>query len=735
MAPDNAAAISFLKNWLPAGPWAVVSDRAGNWSSNELSMFTFNQTDQLDAWLTRHQSKDNIYFVRNLINTSMDITTTPKKHQISSILGISIDVDLEKRGAGPEEYDRLLDELRTMSYPPTAIVFSGGGYQAHWLFETPLPPKLYADAVEEQGRQMALHFGSDHVHSIQCLMRLPGTINVLSDVKRATGRSPALAYLLEADWSRRYAVTAPIQPEYTPRQLSSLTEEWRARILTGSTEWLTGTDKTRSTALFMIALHLLEQGWADHQVIDILLDPTNGISASVLEKSNPKYYATYQVNRAKIKLAQTFNKTAKGKIIANDYQNIKKALFLLEYSLTYDEFADRYLYEHPTQDHIQVLNDNIMVDLRVRDIPNKFKFAPPENFYKDAVPAVARERRFHPVNDYLSTLTWDSKPRIDTWLTDYGGAEDTPYSRAVGRLILLAAVCRVRTPGCKFDEMLVLQSAQQGTNKSSAIALLAVRPEWFTDSLLLGSHSREALEQLLGKWLIEFSDLAGMRRGSIEELKKFLAQQYDRARLAYGRLVTERPRSCVFFGTTNSTRYLQDETNRRFWPVTVTQFDLPSLVRVREQLWAEAAHYQAQGESIRLDPSLYKIAAEEQAKRRVEDPWLPLLQASFGDLTGKVVINDVWKILGKQTGSLTYEDNRRVGEAMRELNWVRKHTSLPGSKAQLYWCYVRGDNFHEVNRPIYVDRDPITQQVTVGYSPFDGLTPSSDFPTSNELPF
>ena len=79
---------------------------------------------------------------------------------------------------------------------------------------------------------------------------------------------------------------------------------------------------------------------------------------------------------------------------------------------------------------------------------------------------LANHHRFHPVCNYLDALQWDGVPRIDRWLITYGGAKDGDYVRAVGALVLVAAVRRVRSPGCKFDEMLVLENPEQGTNKS-----------------------------------------------------------------------------------------------------------------------------------------------------------------------------------------------------------------------------------------------------------------------------
>ena len=75
---------------------------------------------------------------------------------------------------------------------------------------------------------------------------------------------------------------------------------------------------------------------------------------------------------------------------------------------------------------------------------------------------------YHPLKDYLNNLEWDGKERIKTWLHDYAGVEDNPYSRAVGEKTLLGAVSRVFEPGCKFDTILVLEGEQEA-RKSTLI--------------------------------------------------------------------------------------------------------------------------------------------------------------------------------------------------------------------------------------------------------------------------
>jgi len=173
---------------------------------------------------------------------------------------------------------------------------------------------------------------------------------------------------------------------------------------------------------------------------------------------------------------------------------------------------------------------------------------------------------FDPVRDYLDGLVWHGRPRVDRWLIEYCGAEDTALNRDFGRKVLLAAVRRVRQPGCKFDYILVLEGAQ-GVGKSSLLRLLAGEDN-FSDTEILGARSREQQELTRGVWIYEIAELAGLSRTEVKAVKLFASKQSDRARAAYARDVTDRKRRGIFIATTNDDKYLRDTTgNRRFWPV------------------------------------------------------------------------------------------------------------------------------------------------------------------------
>lgn len=247
----------------------------------------------------------------------------------------------------------------------------------------------------------------------------------------------------------------------------------------------------------------------------------------------------------------------------------------------------------------------------------------------DAVNVVAMNHRIHPVRDYLSSLAWDGVKRVDTLLIDYLGAKDSAYTRAVTRKAMAAAVARIIRPGCKFDYMLTLRG-RQGLGKSALIRKLGGK--WFSDSFST-VQGKEAYEQVLGNWIIEIGELAGMKRAEAETIKLFISKQVDRFRPAYGRRTQEFPRQCIFIGTTNESQFLRDATgNRRFWVVDTPNDAARDLwedltLETVDQIWAEAVQIYQAGEDLYLTGDLEAEARRIQAAYEEESPKAGLIQA------------------------------------------------------------------------------------------------------------
>ena len=231
---------------------------------------------------------------------------------------------------------------------------------------------------------------------------------------------------------------------------------------------------------------------------------------------------------------------------------------------------------------------------------------------------------------------------------------------------------------------------------------LAVRDEWFTDSIDLGAKDKQAIEQTQGKWIVEIPEMRGRRKNDVDRTKAFMSRAADRARLAYGHLPTEVPRQCVYFGSANDVKFLRDRSgNRRFWPIIGVIFDIAGLRRDIDQLWAQAVAAEKTGESIRLAKNLWAIAESVQTESLEEEPWAEVIKTALEGLEGKIRAADVWLILDIDVARRTPDADCRLGYAMRELGWTRKQRRNDGTRE---WCYTKGG--HE--KPITTSRDEFT---------------------------
>lgn len=210
----------------------------------------------------------------------------------------------------------------------------------------------------------------------------------------------------------------------------------------------------------------------------------------------------------------------------------------------------------------------------------------------DAILLVAQRWRFHPVQEYLTRLTWDGTPRIAKIGPDIFGTPRHVYYRDAILLTMVATVARVFNPGHKWDHAPIL-SGEQGIRKSGFLKALYGH-QWSGELTAQMASNKDAVEQMMGKLCLELPELATMRRSESEDVKAFMTFTEDRVRLAYDRRMSTFKRQCVFWGTTNADEYLKDPTgNRRFWPVAVTvpMIDTDWIEANRDQLWAEAFHH------------------------------------------------------------------------------------------------------------------------------------------------
>ncbi|BFK51343.1 hypothetical protein I2200191F5_06020 [Blautia wexlerae] len=265
----------------------------------------------------------------------------------------------------------------------------------------------------------------------------------------------------------------------------------------------------------------------------------------------------------------------------------------------------------------------------------------------NAIGIVANENKYHPIRDYLNTLVWDGTERIRFCLRHFLGADADDYTYEALKLFLLGAISRAFQPGCKFEIMLCLVGGQ-GAGKSTFFRLLAVRDEWFSDDLRKLDDDN-VYRKLQGHWIIEMSEMmATANAKSIEEIKSFLSRQKEVYKIPYETHPADRPRQCVFGGTSNALDFLPLDRsgNRRFIPVMV----YPEQAEVHiledeaasrayiEQMWAEAMEIYRSGRfKLAFSPAMQRYLKEHQRDFMPEDTKAGMIQAYLDKYTGSMV--------------------------------------------------------------------------------------------------
>lgn len=291
----------------------------------------------------------------------------------------------------------------------------------------------------------------------------------------------------------------------------------------------------------------------------------------------------------------------------------------------------------------------------------------------------------HPIRDWLNSISWDGVHRLDSWLSDYLGVKPSPYSRLVARMFLIGMVARVMKPGCKLDNMLILEGGQ-GQGKSTALRVLAGGHAYFSDHLP-DIRSKDASQALRGRWIVEAAELAGTSKADIEALKAFLSRDTERYRPPYGRLEVNEPRQCVVTGTTNDGQYLRDPSGaRRFWPIRVGTINTEGLAEVREQLFAEAMRAYMSGEGWWPTTDEQEMLFRPEQEARFEtDPWEDAVVKYLAEREAdrdpntplRVTVSEIAssRFLNIEINKTTTRESRRIANILTRLGYVQRRTA------------------------------------------------------------
>lgn len=239
-----------------------------------------------------------------------------------------------------------------------------------------------------------------------------------------------------------------------------------------------------------------------------------------------------------------------------------------------------------------------------------------------AISAVARaafENEKSPFLEWVEGQVWGGVERLGSWLTDYCGAEDTEYTRQLGRRWLIAAVARMNEPGCIVDYMLITKGTQ-GIGKSSLPSILFGSENVVAIEGQEGQHKDLIAKMHLGL-CANMEELSIMKSKEISALKPTITNRIDAFRRPFRRDTVQEPRRFVIYGSTDKQYALPNDPagHRRFPIVEIKRVDFSRLENDRGQLWAEASLAYHRGEEYsNIDDVSAQVARYVQTDPMIE---------------------------------------------------------------------------------------------------------------------
>ena len=243
-----------------------------------------------------------------------------------------------------------------------------------------------------------------------------------------------------------------------------------------------------------------------------------------------------------------------------------------------------------------------------------------KGWVEDSLNEVFKNHMYNPVIDYLKSLKWDGVKRIETLFIDMFDADDTELTRTMTRKWMIAAVKRTLIPGCKFDNMIVLQGGQ-GIGKSTFCEKVS---RGFYNTISLNEiDNKDVIDKLNKTWIGIIDEMNNFNRRDMTDIKTFLSKSQESCRPAYGRNNVTFNRHCVFIGSTNDDTFLRDITSgveRRFWCIRCNKTKMDSRISDTmtedyvDQLWAEAYQYYVEDpdQYLDIDSNMFDDFAKEQ---------------------------------------------------------------------------------------------------------------------------
>lgn len=237
-------------------------------------------------------------------------------------------------------------------------------------------------------------------------------------------------------------------------------------------------------------------------------------------------------------------------------------------------------------------------------------------------------------------------------------------------------------PGCEAHHVPVLEG-RSGRGKSGVVKIIGGD---YATALDEQFGSKDFLQCLRGKWLIEIPDLAGFRGRDHTSVISAITRDTDNYRASYAAFSADHRRKCVFVITTElSSDYLQeDRGKRRFLPIScgTELFNFDALKAARIQLFAEAVACFKRGDQwwLAVDQD-----SDVQSSRVSQHPWTDeVMRYAEENPKGVTSTEILLHALGIEIKDQNDGQKTTVFRILSAYGWEQTGTTRDGKKLRLW---------------------------------------------------
>jgi predicted P-loop ATPase len=303
---------------------------------------------------------------------------------------------------------------------------------------------------------------------------------------------------------------------------------------------------------------------------------------------------------------------------------------------------------------------------------------------------------FNPIKQYFNTLeAWDGIDHIGN-LAKYVVAENQEWFEIMFKKMLVRSIpCGL---GLIENKQCFTLFGVQNDGKTSFLRFLcpSVLQPYFKQNLKIDKDGEISLAQNL---FINLDELDKASKGDLEDYKSVFTQDWVKARLPYGRIVSRLRRICNFVGSTNKKELLTDASGNVRWLIL-------EIKRIRhdgggangynqniniDKVWSQAFHLYQNGFPYQLTKAeLAHSESNNQGFKRIyaeKELIEALLEQPTKEneyLASYLNTTQIYEKIGLKSVMSSKLTINNVSKAMKELGFELKSSSIKGVKAYRY---------------------------------------------------